>query len=442
MGESATAGRSWRTLRFAAIQLASAGAGMVAWMVLPRVASGVEQEPAIIAFALGPILALPLTLGVPAMLPNAFRRSADGGYLRPGSWSGPLRVVCWLVGFATALGILLLIIDGFVDARLETAALTASYAAGMGTWLVAAQVSRIKESTILMMAGGLLNPALPLAWMLFTGSGLSRDLAASASVMVMSAMCVGLWLGMGSLLRAGASSPGGDVRRALLLAMVLVPHLALFAVLMQGIRLSAIVVGAPEVLEQAHLASLGVTMVSVLVNSIHSLLSVRIQTSDDPALMASIRMTSTGYGALVLASTVMTLIFYLVLPFVSGVGVSFSVAVPLGLTVPALVVYYASSAIQLRTGSATRLLTASGGAVALWVFATVLIPADSLLGLAWVFAIAPVSMAIIVAVLGSFNPEPLTRSATRLMIRRIAPTVGACVVALVAAGAAAAFVGG
>jgi len=441
MDESATSGRSWRKLRFAAIQLASAGAGMVAWMVLPRIASGVEQEPAIVAFALGPILALPLTLGIPATLPNAFRRDEDGRYLRPGSWSGPMRIVFGVIALATVLGIVLSVIGEVFSLRLETAALTASYTAGMGTWLIAAQVSRIRESSTLMAAGGLLNPALPAAWILFTGLGLPLSLASSASVAVMSALCAGIWLGMRGLLKTDISAPGGDARRALLLAVVLVPHLALFAALMQGVRLSAIVVGDPGLLEQAHLASLGVTMVSVLVNSIHALLSVRIQTSGDPALIGSIRVTSLGYGALALISTVITMIFYLVLPFVSGVGVPLAIAVPLGSSVPALAVYYASSAIQLRTGSAVRLLAASGGAVALWALATVLFHPDSLLGLAWVFAIAPTSLATIAVVLGSFSLEPLTRAATRLMMRRMAPMVGTCVFVVVGTGVAAALVG-
>lgn len=441
MGESATSGRSWHRLRFAAIQLASAGAGMIAWMVLPRIASGVEQEPAIVAFALGPILALPLTLGVPATLPNAFRRDKFGRYLRPGSWSGPLRIVFGIVAVAMAIGIVLAVIGEILAPGLETAALTASYAAGMGTWLIAAQVSRIRESVTLMAAGGLLNPALPVAWILLTGMGLPLSLASSASVAVMSALCAGIWLGMRGLLRTDASAAGGDARRTLLLAIVLVPHLALFATLMQGIRLSAVLVGEPGLLEQAHLASLGVTMVSVLVNSIHALLSVRIQISDDPALMGSIRATSLGYGTLALTSTVITMMFYFVLPFVSGVSVPLAIALPLGLSVPALSVYYASSAIQLRTGSAARLLAASGGAAALWALATVLFHPDSLLGLAWTFAIAPAALATIAAVLGSFSLEPFTRAATRLMMRRMAPMIAACVVVLVGTGVATALVG-
>lgn len=225
------------------------------------------------------------------------------------------------------------------------------------------------------------------------------------------------------------------------MATVLVPHLALFAVLMQGIRLSAIVAGAPALLEQAHLAALGVTMVSVLINSVHALLSVRMQMADDPALTAAVRTSSIGYGALALASTVITLIFYLVLPMVSGVAVPLAVAAPLGLTVPALAVYYASSAIQLRNGSAIRLLTASGGAVVLWALATVVMRSDTLQGLSWVYAIAPVTLAAVAAVLGSFNPDPVTRDATRLMLRRIALPVAACVALLAVAGVVVAVTG-
>lgn len=440
MGESATVGPAWHRLRFAAIQLASAGAGMVAWMVLPRIASGMEQGPAIVAFALGPILALPLTIGIPVTLPNAFRRGADGSHLRPGAWAVPLRIVCGILAVALGVGIVLSIV-GIAGLPVETGALTASYAAGMGTWLIAAQVARIRESTLLMAAGGLLNPILPLAWMLFAGLGLPLDLAATATVAVMTVLCAGIWFGMRGLLSAHPSAPGGEAGRTLAMATVLVPHLALFAVLMQGIRLSAIVAGAPALLEQAHLAALGVTMVSVLINSVHALLSVRMQMADDPALTAAVRASSVGYGALALTSTVITLIFYLVLPMVSGVAVPLAVAAPLGLTVPALAVYYSSSAIQLRTGSAIRLLTASGGAVVLWALATVVMRPDTLQGLSWVYAIAPVTLAAVAAVLGSFNPDPVTRDATRLMLRRIALPVAACVALLAVAGVVVAVTG-
>ncbi|WP_223586969.1 hypothetical protein [Microbacterium sp. OVT16B] len=352
----------------------------------------------------------------------------------------PLRIVCGILAVALGVGIVLSIV-GIAGLPVETGALTASYAAGMGTWLIAAQVARIRESTLLMASGGLLNPILPLAWMLFAGLGLPLDLAATATVAVMTVLCAGIWFGMRGLLSAHPSAPGGEAGRTLAMATVLVPHLALFAVLMQGIRLSAIVAGAPALLEQAHLAALGVTMVSVLINSVHALLSVRMQMADDPALTAAVRASSVGYGALALTSTVITLIFYLVLPMVSGVAVPLAVAAPLGLTVPALAVYYSSSAIQLRTGSAIRLLTASGGAVVLWALATVVMRPDTLQGLSWVYAIAPVTLAAVAAVLGSFNPDPVTRDATRLMLRRIALPVAACVALLAVAGVVVAVTG-
>lgn len=436
MGQEVRGGHAWHRLRFAAIQLASAGLGMLAWMVLPRFATGAEQEPAILAFALGPVVALPLTLGVPAMLPNAFRRSADGAYLKPGSWAGPLRLIGAILCAVMVVGSVLGIVAVSSGLPLGSVVLTASYAAGMGTWLISAQVARIRDSIGLMTAGALLNPLLPLAWIVFAVMGLPAGVAVCATALLIDASCLGIWVSMRGLLRAGESRPAADARNALAVAVILVPHLMLFAVLVQGVRLSAILVGRPSLLEMAHLASLGLTMISVLINSIHALLSVRIQTADDPDLPGAVKATSAGYGALALGSTVITQVFYFVLPVISGVDVPVSVAAPLGLAVPALTVYYACSAIQLRTGSAFRLLAASGAAVVLWAVLTAGLRPDSLIGLAWVYAFAPLALALVAALLGSFSPNAVTRAGTRLMLRRIAGMIAASLAILAASGLA------
>ena len=419
MGHAVRGGHAWRRLRFAAIQLASAGVGMLVWMLLPRFASGAEQGPAILAFAVGPVVALPLTLGVPAMLPNSFRRRADGAFLRPGSWAGPLRLVGVLLGVVMSRGVALGIVASSGAAPLDDIALTASYAAGMGTWLISAQVARIRDSLGLMAAGALLNPLLPLSWAACAAVGLPASSATGVTVILIGASCAGIWASMGGLLRSGGSAPARDARAALVTALVLVPHLMLFAVLVQGIRLSAMLVGQPALVEAAHLASLGLTMVSVLINAIHALLSVRIQTADDPGLPEAVGATSAGYGALAVGSTIVTQLFYLVLPAISGVGIPFAVAAPLGLAVPALALYYACSAIQLRTGTVSRLLTASATATALWAILTVVLRPESLLELAAVYAAVPVALAAVAAVLGLSSPNAVTRAGTRLMLRRI-----------------------
>lgn len=353
---------------------------MLLWLILPRFSSPEAQLPAIGAFSLGPVVALPLTLGVPALLPNAFRRTKSGSYESPGAWIPQLRIAFSLCVAAMAVGLLTSTLGLAINIDPQLS-LTAAYAGAMGIWLTSAQIARVNRSIALMLLAGVLSPLLPLVWIIGAIVGLTSAASTFACVALIASVAVAIVYQTRSL---WSGRPPLDMKAAISAVLSrstsLVPHLLMFAVIAQGIRVSALMVGAPATMvELSHVAMLGVGASSVLINSVHAFLAASIQSTPEEQVGDHAKRAALLYGILVLVGTTVVLVYFAVLNFaMAPAQVSHLSEAILALCAGAIAAYYGSSTVLLRYHKQRALPLASGSAITLWAITSVAIGTGSL----------------------------------------------------------------
>ena len=393
--------RPHKAMLYAAIQVAGAGVSLGSWMVLGLVASAAYQQPAIQAYAISSVAALPLTLGIAYVLPNLFRGAASRE--RGGPWSAHI-VAAWIVAAAGVGcgGILVLAAQrGGTDRLAIGLGLTAGGFAAAS--VLGAQVARITERPGLMAVSACGQAVLPITWCLAFLAGTSAERGALITLAVAIA---GLAVLVGACRRLTPRMTPWPLHRGFMLqAIVLIPHLVLFGILMQGLRAASAGM-TPADLLASHQVMLAVTAALTLGGSLHAIFTVRVQAADTPQIHDVIRSNARGYaltgGTIGLALVVGTMIGPLVLPGFPRLG-------PLGLIavaaiVPGVMMYYAASGLALRWGQAWIVTTSSVCAVAVFAATQIAGHAGALESRLLLYALAvlvlPVVCAGLVAIVG------------------------------------------
>lgn len=369
--------RLFQLFALPATQILAAAIGLLAWLALGVTTAEYQALP-IQVFATASVLALPLTLGLPYLLPNEFRGSDPATWSGRGAWSAVLAVALAAAGIG-AFGGAIISFSGRLSGDVSASALYGAALSGgslTACCILTAQMARIVDSLPKMAISTVGNLSTPLMWLLLSSTNMpSHEVAVWYSLFALSMVLVLIWGERGRLIspiRAVRSLGSATLRTA----VILVPHLLLFAALIQGMRLATTLFQRTESLISAHYLMLLVSIGATLVGALHSILTVRIQAVSDTLLRAQGTRNAGVYGALGFVSSGFLL-------FASGGGFKLVVdefpslsrldIAVFSSTLPSIVLYYALSGLLLRHGGTLVLLAGSSTALAtfyaleLWV---------------------------------------------------------------------------
>jgi hypothetical protein len=403
---------------FPLIQILSAAIGLSAWVALELLASAPYQALPIQVYAIAAVASLPLTLGLPYLLPNEFRGSRKEEWTGTGPWSASLTVATWASVAAAACGFALTLTAAFLD--FDGIALVGSWlsaAALIAGSIMATQLARITMNVPKMLMstwGNLAVPVTALALLplnpTYVISALGIATVSLAGTIYFAAAARRQLISLSS----GLSQLGRTIIRQ---AVVLIPHLFAFSVLMQGLRLSTSLVGSTRDLVSAHLLMLLVSIGGTLVASIHALIVVRVQTSSVQDLSTNVLKNSRIYLTLALSGSLASLAAAKLAPFaLEGFPLlDAQGALAFASVIPSLVMYYALSGILLRSGATHLLLAASVSAVATFLILSVVFgPGDINEALA-AYAISMTVLPFVCALLSFFT----SRSTRRIVVQSL-----------------------
>lgn len=362
-----------RQLGLLAIQFGGGISGLVLWALLSQTAV-FRVDEASRALAVGMVLYLPVTLGLPFLLPNHYRASD----LQPDAARFSIAVVVANGSAALVAG------ATFRALGEDVGALACTLAGLIAVSATLQQVSRIRMSLLGMAVASTYTVALPGGVLLAASVGESNWL----TQMIMAALA-GLVVGMllrerRTLRRRGRRGlPINTLSRAL----PLLPHMAAFAVLTQGIRVPYTLAREPMVPE--HTVMLFVGFALAVITGVNSLLTVNIQVAAESRVRLAMRQNLPRYLGLGLLGAI-----GIVATYGSPARELFAGSEPLsalslamlGSVPPAFSVYFFSTAILMRYGRSGRL-------------ATITVPvATAYTGLAWAAAERTPSLSIQVAI--------------------------------------------
>lgn len=272
----------WRHAVFPASQLASAGLTLVLWLIIGQLTDTEAKDVAIGSYALGVPASLLVTLGIPFVLPNTFRSAGRDSRHNSGPWSIPLRIaLAFSVSIGTA-GVFQSALPANTHSEELTAA-TLAMAGATAAGIATAQVGRAAGRLALVIVGQLAVPATAVAWLVAIHT--SDDHAQRiriACVLMFSCQAILAFLLRRYLGKCPTDSAG--LRRLIMAAALLIPHLLMFGVIIQGARIIAVIGGKPPiVVDTAHTLMLAFSVGLTFLASINSYVAPHLQATPDDA---------------------------------------------------------------------------------------------------------------------------------------------------------------
>ncbi|MDM7855455.1 hypothetical protein [Cellulomonas alba] len=246
--------------------------------------------------------------------------------------------------------------------------------------ILGAQTARVMNQRGLMIMSSLGQALLPLTWLLAGWLGASAHVANEL-------LAAGAALGCGLLVwheRRRLVSPVAAIRsaegRTIRSALLLIPHLVLFAAFTQGMRLQAVGHASPERVAAAHDVMLIITIGATLAGSIHAFMTVKIQAAPDGLVDERVRVNAFVYGAMAVVCAVGTVVAMAWLaphamsnfPDLGPASVA-----ALALVLPSILTYYALSGLAMRDSRAVVLLVTSATTVAAYYVTASIWPTTS-----------------------------------------------------------------
>lgn len=267
----------WRSAVFPLSQIASAGIALALWLVIGELANSSVRQIAISSYAFGVPGSLVASLGISYVLPNTFRSTAVGQRRGGGPWSKPLRVALGVSALISAGGAILSFVPD-ASYRVHVVAASLAVAGTIATGVTVAQVGRTTDRLGLAMLGQFMVPAVAAIW-------LTSYYISDSDVQQIRLSCT-LMLGCAALLasllvpylRRCERGDDEDLNRLFRAAGILLPHLLLFGILMQGVRIIAVIDGSSsDEVGDAHNLMLAVSVGYTLLASINSYVAPRLQ---------------------------------------------------------------------------------------------------------------------------------------------------------------------
>lgn len=427
-------------LLIVAIQIGTSGVSFLAWAAVSRLA--VTSDAVLSAYAIGMILYMPLSLGLPYTLPNLFRASEDPEALAVSRQRARLfqRLIAAIFTGSAILG-MVLAFSTTDSSALTGLALALCLAAGLGLGTTLQQLARIRGRVGIMVLASCASICLPAFW--FLSSLLGIDVAAMHHVtaVALGAVALGFALVVARLAPASERLDPAPARFSTLALIAksatIVPHLLAFSALMQGLRVIMALRGAPSAeLESAHYISLFLNIGFVFISSMHSILAVRMQTAQSSA--AVIAPTARKYALLGALSSVGVMVAVgtpIRLAFADFDELSPETVALLGLVPGIMCAYYFLSTLSLREFRGGRLAFISVTALAAWLFLGYRMPLTGVEPFVPVFvaclAVMPVLLLGVTLITRTLPPGLLARSAGVALLGCV-PGLGLLAVALVA----------
>lgn len=345
---------SARALGLLAFQFAGGIAGIIVWAILSQTELHLVDD-ASRALAIGMIVYLPLTLGLPFVLPNFYRGHAP----QP---AGARLSIALVVACATSSLVVGAVLRGL---SADTWALACTFAGLVAGSAALQQVSRIRRNLATMACSSIYNVALPGGVLLahFLGSGTWLTQAVMASL-----ACVVLLLLLRERQALAKPAPSEPVPSVIRLAVPLVPHMLAFAVITQGLRIPFAAADLP--MAPAHTVMLFVGLSLAVIMGINSLLAVGIQMAPESEVRAATRRNVPRYLTLGAAGFVGMLLTYGT-PVRAAFGGSEPLSWPALLALCAIPtaysVYFLGTVFFLRYGRSLSLAAVSIPAAALYL---------------------------------------------------------------------------
>lgn len=358
-----------RGASFLGVQLSSGVIALPVWALLSQLSTdGVALLAPVLAIGL--VVFLPTTLGLPFVLPNFYR--ADRISL-PEARSALTMTAAASVSISILGGLSLWFFPepAFIGLGLIFAGLVA-------TSVALQQVARINEHLRTFAVGSAYNLVLPGLGASAAVIGLPLPWAVAAGLSIWNAVGVALLM----LARPPSDASEGSLKRhlrVLRLAAPLIPHLFAFAVLMQGLRIVVLTRPGEISVAVAHTLMLFVGLAFAVVNGVNALLTVQVQKVGASGLDATRRRVLMQFLVLGAAGAIAMPLAYaspIRSYFRGSETLSLSGYLCLSAVPPLLCSYYFLSAHLLRAGNSAQLSRISLTAASAFGLGTLVAPAD------------------------------------------------------------------
>lgn len=397
----------WRHAVFPVSQLASAGLTLILWLIIGQLTDTQAKDVAIGSYALGVPASLLVTLGIPFVLPNTFRSTAGDSRHNSGPWSVPLRIaLIFSVSIGTA-GVFQSALPANSHNK-ELAAATLAMAGAIAAGIAAAQVGRAAGRLELVIAGQLAVPATAVAWLAAIHASDDR----AQRIRIACALMLSCQLALAFLLRRYLGKFPIDsavLRQLFIAAALLIPHLLMFGVIIQGARIVAVIGGKPPiVVDTAHTLMLAFSVGLTFLASINSYIAPHLQAKPDDAYPLTLLRSLRIYSFAAIGSVVavwLTLWIFNKASLLTGVTVAIYAYAAIALV--SVCTYYSISAQWMRSLRTVPLTIASTlGAITL-VAPTVLGAQLSLDRLVANFAAACIVLPVVITIISRLSREQI-----------------------------------
>lgn len=348
---------------FPLAQIGAAGLAFLLWGLMSvRLSAGSQLIP-VRSFTAAVPLSLTLSLGVSYLLPNLYRGTDPSLRRVRGPWSGALSISMVLPA-ALAMGGLGAALIPSTSPRLDLIVAVISSSASLAFGVLTAQIGRIVERLRLVLLGVSAPVILPALWLavreLDLGTGATVVFASAQALYCLACFCV---------LRSGAEFRRLPWKQLRTLGSVsLVPHLVLFGVIIQGMRVPASFGGAGQ-LVVAHQLMLCASVGYTLLASGNAQLSVALQVADPSDLDRVLRTSARRYSVLSVTSAIAALIAVLAAQTYASTSHSSLVGALAVTMIPLCVLnvgfYYSLSTQFMRASKTSPVLLSSSSSVAI-----------------------------------------------------------------------------
>jgi hypothetical protein len=356
----------YRHLAFPLTQLANAGIALILWVLVGRLADTQAQRVAISSYAFGTPASLAANLGIAYVLPNAFR--SEEAELRnvAGPWSTPLRIALMSSSLVCLAGVFMSLLPG-LSYPMQITAATLAMAGMTAAGVTLAQIGRIVGKLGFAIAGQFAVPATAGIWLITIY--VSEDETQVVRVFcTLAATLLAIFVYLSRPYLAQYPRDSELLKRLMTASAILMPHLLLFGVVIQGVRISAAVGnGGPGEVQTAHMFMLAVSIGLTLLASINAYVAPNLQAMSESAYTrhlnrALIIFAASGVGSVV--GVCLAIWIFGKLSFLPDVDANCYIYAAIALL--SIAAYYSISAQSMRhlqTGNLT--LSSAGGAIAL-----------------------------------------------------------------------------
>jgi len=395
----------WRHAVFPASQLASAGLTLVLWLIIGQLTDTEAKDVAIGSYALGVPASLVVTLGIPFVLPNTFRSAGGDSRHNSGPWSIPLGIaLVFSVSIGTA-GVFQSALPANTHNE-ELIAATLAMAGAIAAGIATAQVGRAAGQLNLVIAGQLAVPATAVAWLaaIHTSEDRAQRIRIACALMF-SCQAILAFLLRRYLGKCPTDSAG--LRRLIMAAALLIPHLLMFGVIIQGARIVAVIGGKPAiVVDTAHTLMLAFSVGLTFLASINSYVAPHLQATPDDAYSTTLNRSLRIYSLAVIGSVIavwLTLWIFNRASLLTGVTVANYAYIAIALA--SVGTYYSISAQWVRELKTAPLTIASTVGATTLVAPTIFGAQFSLDGIVANFAAACITLPAVITIISRVSRD-------------------------------------